>query len=146
MLSHRDRRCDVALAQSRPPLRGRRRRPPATLDGLSGHPARPAPAALPAAFSGRSRPLRVLSTDPSNGMSFPLPEPMRLALDEARAAASAGEVPVGAVVTRGGAVLGVGRNRMRLDQRSHRPCRDRRDARGGAGARRLAGSTAATCG
>ena len=35
------------------------------------------------------------------GMSFPLPEPMRLALEEARAAALAGEVPVGAVVTRG---------------------------------------------
>ncbi|MEA3015209.1 MAG: tRNA(adenine34) deaminase [Sphingomonadales bacterium] len=49
-------------------------------------------------------------------MSFPLPEPMRLALDEARAAALAGEVPVGAVVSRGGAVLGIGRNRMRLDQ------------------------------
>ncbi|HEV7660605.1 MAG TPA: nucleoside deaminase [Allosphingosinicella sp.] len=49
-------------------------------------------------------------------MSFPLPEPMRLALDEARAAAQAGEVPVGAVVSRAGAVLGVGRNRMRLDQ------------------------------
>jgi tRNA(adenine34) deaminase len=48
-------------------------------------------------------------------MSFPLPEPMRLALDEARAAAAAGEVPVGAVVTREGAVLGVGRNRMRAD-------------------------------
>jgi tRNA(adenine34) deaminase len=46
-------------------------------------------------------------------MSFPLPEPMRLALDEARAAASAGEVPVGAVVTRDGAVLSVARNRMR---------------------------------
>jgi tRNA(adenine34) deaminase len=49
-------------------------------------------------------------------MSFPLPEPMRLALDEARAAALAEEVPVGAVVTRAGEVLGVGRNRMRLDQ------------------------------
>jgi tRNA(adenine34) deaminase len=49
-------------------------------------------------------------------MSFPLPEPMRLALDEARAAASAGEVPVGAVVTRDSAVLAVGRNRMRLDR------------------------------
>ena len=46
-------------------------------------------------------------------MSFPLPEPMRLALDEARAAALAGEVPVGAVVTRGGEVLAVARNRMR---------------------------------
>lgn len=48
-------------------------------------------------------------------MRFPLPEPMRLALDEARAAAAAGEVPVGAVVTRDGAVLGTGRNRMRTD-------------------------------
>ncbi|HEY0011458.1 MAG TPA: nucleoside deaminase [Allosphingosinicella sp.] len=46
-------------------------------------------------------------------MSFPLPEPMRLALDEARAAAVAGEVPVAAVVSRGGAVLATGRNRMR---------------------------------
>lgn len=48
-------------------------------------------------------------------MSFPLPEPMRLALDEARAAAAAGEVPVGAVVTRDGQLLGSGRNRMRAD-------------------------------
>jgi tRNA(adenine34) deaminase len=48
-------------------------------------------------------------------MTFPLPEPMRLALDEARAAAAAGEVPVGAVVTRDGEVLGIGRNRMRAD-------------------------------
>ena len=46
-------------------------------------------------------------------MGFPLPPPMRLALDEARAAAAAGEVPVGAVVTRGGEVVAVGRNRMR---------------------------------
>jgi tRNA(adenine34) deaminase len=46
-------------------------------------------------------------------MSFPLPEPMRLALDEARAAAAAGEVPVAAVVSRDGAVLATGRNRMR---------------------------------
>ena len=48
-------------------------------------------------------------------MRFPLPEPMRLALDEARAAAAAGEVPVGAVVTKDGVVLGTGRNRMRTD-------------------------------
>ena len=48
-------------------------------------------------------------------MSFPLPEPMRLALDEARAAAAAAEVPVGAVVTKDGIVLGIGRNRMRAD-------------------------------
>jgi tRNA(adenine34) deaminase len=46
-------------------------------------------------------------------VSFPLPEPMRLALDEARAAADAGEVPVGAVVTRAGEPIAVARNRMR---------------------------------
>jgi tRNA(Arg) A34 adenosine deaminase TadA len=33
------------------------------------------------------------------------PDPMRLALDEARAAAARGEVPVGAVIVRDGAVL-----------------------------------------
>jgi tRNA(adenine34) deaminase len=42
-------------------------------------------------------------------------EPMRRALDEARAAAADGEVPVGAVVTRGGALIAAGRNRMRAD-------------------------------
>ncbi|HWT12055.1 MAG TPA: nucleoside deaminase [Allosphingosinicella sp.] len=46
-------------------------------------------------------------------MSFPLPEPMRLALAEARSAALDGEVPVGAVVSRDGEVLAIGRNRMR---------------------------------
>ena len=40
---------------------------------------------------------------------------MRLALDEAAAAVRDREVPVGAVVTRGGEVLAVGRNRMRTD-------------------------------
>jgi tRNA(adenine34) deaminase len=46
---------------------------------------------------------------------------MRLALHEARAAAAAGEVPVGAVLVREGAVLGPGRNRMRerADPRRH---------------------------
>ncbi|HEX8216669.1 MAG TPA: nucleoside deaminase [Allosphingosinicella sp.] len=38
---------------------------------------------------------------------------MRLALDEARAAAAAGEVPVAAVLTRAGEVIATGRNRMR---------------------------------
>ena len=47
-------------------------------------------------------------------MPFPLPEPMRRALDEARSAAEAGEVPVGAVVTRSGRAVAVGRNAMRL--------------------------------
>ena len=40
---------------------------------------------------------------------------MRLALDEAAAAARDGEVPVGAVVTRAGELLAVARNRMRAD-------------------------------
>lgn len=46
-------------------------------------------------------------------MSFPLPLPMRRALDLAEQAAEAGEVPVGAVVTRDGDIVAEGRNRMR---------------------------------
>ena len=46
-------------------------------------------------------------------MPFPLPEPMRRALDLAHQAASAGEVPVGAVVTQGDRIVGEGRNAMR---------------------------------
>lgn len=46
-------------------------------------------------------------------MSFPLPSPMRRALDLAAEAAAAGEVPVGAVITRAGAIVAEGRNRMR---------------------------------
>jgi len=41
---------------------------------------------------------------------------MRRALDEARAAAADGEVPVGALVMRGGEMLAVARNRMRYSQ------------------------------
>jgi tRNA(adenine34) deaminase len=46
-------------------------------------------------------------------MISPFTDPMRAALDEARAAALAGEVPVGAVVTRGGELIARARNRMR---------------------------------
>ena len=46
-------------------------------------------------------------------MPFPLPAPMRLALDLAAAAAAAGEVPVGAVVTRHGAIVASAANAMR---------------------------------
>ena len=46
---------------------------------------------------------------------FPLPAPMRRALDLARAAGDAGEVPIGAVVTQGGVVIGEGENRNRRD-------------------------------
>lgn len=46
---------------------------------------------------------------------FPLPDPMRRALDLARAARDAGEVPIGAVVTRAGRIVGEGENRNRRD-------------------------------
>ncbi|WCT73349.1 nucleoside deaminase [Sphingomonas naphthae] len=46
-------------------------------------------------------------------MAFPLPPAMRLALDLSRDAAAAGEVPVGAVVTRDGAVIATSANMMR---------------------------------
>jgi tRNA(adenine34) deaminase len=42
-------------------------------------------------------------------------EALALALDEARAAAAAGEVPVGAVVVQGGVVVGRGQNRVLRD-------------------------------
>jgi tRNA(Arg) A34 adenosine deaminase TadA len=46
-------------------------------------------------------------------MAFPLPLPMRRALDLAREAAEAREVPVGAVVTRSDEVVAEARNAMR---------------------------------
>jgi len=48
-------------------------------------------------------------------MPFPLPAPMRRALDLARAAAAAGEVPVGAVIVRDGAIVATSANAMRTD-------------------------------
>lgn len=52
---------------------------------------------------------------------FPIPAPMRAALDAAAAAAAAGEVPVGAVVVRGGAIIAVAANapRARRDPTAH---------------------------
>lgn len=52
---------------------------------------------------------------------FPLPSPMRMALDLAAAAARDGEVPVGAVVTRGDEVIATSANFMRagLDPTAH---------------------------
>lgn len=44
---------------------------------------------------------------------FPLPSPMRVALDAARIAADEGEVPVGAVVTLDGAVVATAANAPR---------------------------------
>ena len=54
-------------------------------------------------------------------MVFPLPPPMRRALDLARQAAEAGEVPVGAVVTMGGEIIAEAGNAMRggLDPTAH---------------------------
>ena len=46
-------------------------------------------------------------------MAFPLPNPMRRALELAREAAAEGEVPVGAVVTRDGELIAEARNAMR---------------------------------
>jgi len=70
---------------------------------------------------------------------------MRRALDEARAAAAAGEVPVGAILMRDGAVLGTGRNRMRerRDARRHAEleCLDAAGAGGALGAEPLDGVT-----
>ncbi len=53
--------------------------------------------------------------------AFPLPWPMRRALDLAAEAAAAGEVPVGAVITRGEAILAEAGNAMRgsLDPTAH---------------------------
>jgi tRNA(Arg) A34 adenosine deaminase TadA len=54
-------------------------------------------------------------------MSFPLPPPMRRALDLAAEAAAAGAVPVGAVVTRGEEIVAEAGNAMRgsLDPTAH---------------------------
>lgn len=52
---------------------------------------------------------------------FPLPAPMRRALDLALVAADAGEVPVGAVITLEGEIIAEARNAMRgtLDPTAH---------------------------
>lgn len=56
-----------------------------------------------------------------SAMAFPLPTPMRRALDLAAVAAEAGEVPVGAVITRGDEIIAEARNAMRgsLDPTAH---------------------------
>jgi tRNA(adenine34) deaminase len=46
---------------------------------------------------------------------FPFPAPMRRALDLASSAEHAGEVPIGAVVTLDGEIIGEGENRNRRD-------------------------------
>ncbi len=72
-------------------------------------------------------------------MAFPLPQPMRLALDEAYVAMLDSEVPVGAVVMRGGELLAVTRNRMRgsYDPTAHAEMMALREAARAIGSSRL---------
>ena len=72
---------------------------------------------------------------------FPVPHPMRQALAAAREAAAAGEVPVGAAVTRGTELLAVAANAPRRlrDPTAHAEIRAIRDAAAQIGADRLEG-------
>ncbi len=54
-----------------------------------------------------------MSSVKATSMSFPLPPPMRRALDAAASAAARGEVPVGAVIMRGPDVIATGANATR---------------------------------
>ncbi|QIL01733.1 nucleoside deaminase [Sphingomonas sinipercae] len=76
-------------------------------------------------------------------MTFPLPAPMRRALDLAAEAASAGEVPVGAVVTKGDTVIAEARNAMRgsVDPTAHAEMVAIRAAAAALGQPRLDGCT-----
>lgn len=72
---------------------------------------------------------------------FPLPPAMRAALDAAAAAASAGEVPVGAVVTHRGEIIAVAGNAPRglHDPTAHAEIRVIRAAAAALGRERLEG-------
>ena len=74
-------------------------------------------------------------------MTLLLPEPMRLALDQARGAAIRGEVPVGAVIMRGDHVVAVAGNAMRQghDPTAHAEIVAIRAACAALGNQRLAG-------
>lgn len=76
-------------------------------------------------------------------MAFPLPMPMRRALDLAAEAARAGEVPVGAVVSRGETIVAEGRNMMRqgIDPTAHAEMVAIRAAAAALGSPRLDGCT-----
>jgi len=76
-------------------------------------------------------------------MPFPLPPPMRRALDLAADAAAAGEVPVGAVVTRGEDIIAEARNAMRgsIDPTAHAEIAAIRAAAEALGQPRLDGCT-----
>jgi len=70
---------------------------------------------------------------------FPLPEPMRAALDAAHAAAADGEVPVGAVIVRDGAIIASAGNAPRrlADPTAHAEIRAIRAAAAALGRDRL---------
>jgi tRNA(adenine34) deaminase len=72
---------------------------------------------------------------------WPIPEPMQQALALARAAAEAGEVPIGAVVVRDGVVIGRGGNSPRTDHdpTAHAEIAAIRDAAKALGNERLEG-------
>ena len=72
-------------------------------------------------------------------MAFPLPGPMRLALDHAAAAGRSGEVPVGAVIVRQGTVIAASGNAMRgsFDPTAHAEMRAIRAAAEALGTSRL---------
>jgi tRNA(Arg) A34 adenosine deaminase TadA len=74
---------------------------------------------------------------------FPLPPPMRRALDLAAEAAADGEVPVGAVVTKDGRIVSEARNAMRgsLDPTAHAEMVAIRAAAAALGQSRLDGCT-----
>lgn len=74
-------------------------------------------------------------------MPFPFPEPMRLALEQAEAAARAGEVPVGAVIMRGAELIAAAGNKMRTgtDPTAHAEMMALRAAGGALGTSRLDG-------
>lgn len=76
-------------------------------------------------------------------MAFPLPSPMRRALDLAVEAAGADEVPVGAVITRGNRIVAEARNAMRgsLDPTAHAEIAAIRAAAQALGQPRLEGCT-----
>src|SRR5437868_13981616 len=75
-------------------------------------------------------------------MAAERPDPMRLALDEARAAAARGEVPIGAVIAREGAILASAGNetRTRDDPTAHAEMLVLRAAAALSGSQRLAGA------
>jgi tRNA(adenine34) deaminase len=73
--------------------------------------------------------------------TWPLPPPMSRALELARLGGAASEVPVGAVVTRDGAILGEGHNRPRVlhDPTAHAEILAIRAAAAALGSERLEG-------